>query len=260
MIDIIQFLFESRKYNIMNFNWTLFFEPTPYGDGIYLNWLWDGMLVTMSLAATSWIIAFIFGSFIGIMRTMDNQIIRVFARSYIELFRNIPLLVQLFLWYMLIPELLTGHFKTWFIQDLDPNIHSFILASIGLGLFTSARIAEQVRTGIQTLPKGQKYASLALGLSLRQTYLYILMPNVYRKIIPTLTSEMTNIIKNASVASTIGLIDLIGQIDRINESTNSIVEILCGVTLAFMVINYSVIHIMRIVERKTRLPNMMSGG
>lgn len=244
----------------MTFNWTLFFEPTPYGDGIYLDWLWDGIIVTVSLAVTAWIIAFVIGSLIGIMRTLDNRFIKGFAKSYIELFRNVPLLVQMFLWYMLMPEMLSGPFKTWFVEDLDPNIHCFILAAIALGLFTSARIAEQVRTGIQTLPQGQKYAALALGLSFTQTYWYILLPNAYRKIVPTLTSEMTNIIKNSSVASTIGLIDLIGQIDRINESTNSIVEILCGVTIAFAIINYSVITIMRLVEKKTRLPNMMSGG
>ncbi|OCG02303.1 amino acid ABC transporter permease [Gilliamella sp. wkB178] len=244
----------------MSFNWTLFFDSTPYGDGIYLNWLLDGVLVTASLAVTAWIIAFILGSLVGICRTLDSKLLQNFAASYIQLFRNIPLLVQMFLWYMLLPELLTGSLKTWFISGLSPNVSSFITAALALGLFTSARIAEQVRTGIQTLPKGQKYAGVALGLTNRQTYQYILLPNAYRRIIPPLTSEMTNIIKNSSVASTIGLIDLIGQIDRINESTNSIVEILCGVTIAFMLINYAVLFIMRVVEKHTRLPNMSHGG
>lgn len=244
----------------MSFNWTLLFESTPYGDGIYLNWLLDGIKVTALLAVTAWIIAFMLGSLVGICRTLDNKFLNKFAATYIQLFRNIPLLVQMFLWYMLMPELLTGSLKSWFMQDLSPNISSFIVAALALGLFTSARIAEQVRTGIQTLPKGQKYAGRALGLSNLQIYWHILLPNAYRRIIPPLTSEMTNIIKNSSVASTIGLIDLIGQIDRINESTNSIVEILCSVTLAFMLINYSVIAIMRVVEKSTRLPNMSNGG
>lgn len=244
----------------MNFNWTLFFEPTPYGDGIYLYWLLAGLTVTISLAVTAWIIAFIFGTMIGIMRTLNNKWLRNLAICYIELFRNIPLLVQIFLWYTLVPQLLSGSFKIWFMQDLAPEIQTFILASIALGLFTAARIAEQVRAGLQTLPVGQKYAALALGLTLTQSYFLILLPNAYRKIIPTLTSEMTNVIKNSSVASTIGLLDLIGQIDRINESTNSIIEILCGVTLAFALVNYAIILIMRFVEKTTRLPNMMSGG
>ncbi|RKS87097.1 L-glutamate ABC transporter membrane protein /L-aspartate ABC transporter membrane protein [Orbus hercynius] len=244
----------------MNFNWTLFFEPTPYGDGIYLNWLLSGLTVTLSLAISAWIIAFIFGSIVGIMRTSNSKFLRKFAIYYVDIFRNIPLLVQMFLWYTLLPQILSGSLKVWFMEDLDPNIQCFVLAMVALGLFTSARIAEQVRTGIQTLPVGQKYAATALGLTQVQTYYHILLPNAYRKIIPTLTSEMTNIIKNSSVASTIGLLDLTGQIDRINEQTNSIVEILCGVTLAFAIVNYAVILIMRRVEKKTRLPNMMSGG
>lgn len=244
----------------MSFNWTLFFESTPYGDGIYLNWLFDGIIITVSLAVTAWIIAFLLGSIVGICRTLENKFLNGFAAGYIQLFRNIPLLVQMFLWYMLFPEILSGSLKIWFISGISPNVSAFITAAIALGLFTSARIAEQVRTGIQTLPIGQRYAAIALGLTNRQAYMYVLLPNAYRRIIPPLTSEMTNIIKNSSVASTIGLIDLIGQIDRINDATNSIVEILCGVTIAFMLINYAVLTIMRFVEKQARLPNMNHGG
>ena len=244
----------------MSFNWTLFFESTPYGDEIYLNWLFDGIIITVSLAVTAWIIAFLLGSIVGICRTLENKFLNGFAAGYIQLFRNIPLLVQMFLWYMLFPEILSGSLKIWFISGISPNVSAFITAAIALGLFTSARIAEQVRTGIQTLPIGQRYAAIALGLTNRQAYMYVLLPNAYRRIIPPLTSEMTNIIKNSSVASTIRLIDLIGQIDRINDATNSIVEILCGVTIAFMLINYAVLTIMRFVEKQTRLPNMNHGG
>ncbi|TSJ89555.1 amino acid ABC transporter permease [Gilliamella apicola] len=244
----------------MSFNWTLFFESTPYGDEIYLNWLFDGIIITVSLAVTAWIIAFLLGSIVGICRTLENKFLNGFAAGYIQLFRNIPLLVQMFLWYMLFPEILSGSLKIWFISGISPNVSAFITAAIALGLFTSARIAEQVRTGIQTLPIGQRYAAIALGLTNRQAYMYVLLPNAYRRIIPPLTSEMTNIIKNSSVASTIGLIDLIGQIDRINDATNSIVEILCGVTIAFMLINYAVLTIMRFVEKQARLPNMNHGG
>lgn len=245
----------------MTFNWTLFFQSTPYDDGIYFNWLFNSAMLTISLAATAWIIAFILGSIVGIMRTVDSKILNRLAIGYIELFRNIPLFIQIFIWYTIMPLFLTGSFKKWFIEDLDPDIQTFILVSIALGLFTSARIAEQVRTGIQTLPIGQKYAATALGLSKFQTYRYILLPNAYRKIVPTLTSEMTNIIKNSSIASQFGgLRELVGLIASMNDRTNSIIEILCVITITYMIINYSVITIMRFVEKKTRLPNMMSGG
>ena len=245
----------------MTFNWTLFFQSTPYGDGIYFNWLLNSAMLTLSLAATAWIIAFILGSVVGIMRTVDSKILNRLAIGYIELFRNIPLFVQMFIWYTIMPLFLTGSFKEWFIQELDPDIQTFILVSIALGLFTSARIAEQVRTGIQTLPIGQRYAATALGLSKFQTYKYILLPNAYRKIVPTLTSEMTNIIKNSSIASQFGgLRELVGLITSMNDQTNSIIEILCVITITYMYINFLIIMIMRIVEYKTRLPNTMSGG
>lgn len=244
----------------MNFNWTLFFEPSPYGDGIYLNWLWDGFIVTVSLATSAWIIAFVLGSIVGILRTLKSRGLRKFGTVYVDVFRNIPLLVQMFAWYLLLPYMLPEAIREWFNQDLDPSINIFICATICLSLFTSARIAEQVRAGIESLPKGQRYAGIALGLSLWQVYWHILLPNTYRRIIPTLTSEMTNIVKNSSVASVIGLSDLIGQIDKLIDETNSVIETLCGVSIAFIIINYSVITIMRIVERKTRLPNSMSGG
>lgn len=244
----------------MNFNWTLFFESSPDGDGIYFYWLLNGLMLTLSLAICAWIIAFIFGSIIGIFRSLENKWLKKFAVCYIELFRNIPLLVQMFIWFTLVPQTFSGSFGIWYKQTLDPQIQMFVMLMIALGLFTSARIAEQVRTGLQTLPAGQKYAAYALGLTKKQTYIYVLLPNAYRKIIPTLASEMTNIIKNSSVAGVIGLYDLSTQIVRINDKTNSIIEVLCGVALAYALANYFIIYMMRYVERKARLPNMMNGG
>lgn len=240
-------------------NWLLFFQPAPYGDTLYLSWLWDGMKVTLSLALTAWVIAFCAGSLVGILRTLPCRWLNRVGMIYVELLRNVPLIVQMFVWYLIGPQLLPESTREWFFQDLDPNIQFFITAALCLGFFTSARIAEQVRTGIESLPVGQKSAGLAIGLSLSQTYRYILLPNAYRRIIPPLTSEMTNIIKNSSVASTIGLIDLIGQIDRLIDSTSDVIESLLGVTIAFVIINYSVISIMHYVEKKCRLPNTMGG-
>lgn len=242
----------------MNFNWSLFLETPVDGDGIYLDWVLYGLAITILLSISAWIIAFIFGSMIGVMRTLDNKWLRNIAICYVELFRNIPLLIQMFIWFILIPQMFSGSFAVWYNQTLDPQIQMFVMLTIALGLFTSARIAEQVRTGLQTLPIGQKYAALALGLTLPQTYFSILLPNTYRRMIPTLTSEMTNIIKNSSVAGAVGLYDLSKQINRINDETNTIIEILCGVAIAYAIINYSIILIMGLVEKKTRLPNMIS--
>ena len=115
-----------------------------------------------------WLIALLLGSLLGVMRTVPNRWISGFATCYVELFRNVPLLVQLFLWYFLVPDLLPEPLEMWFKQDLNPATSAFISVVVCLGLFTAARVCEQVRTGIQALPKGQLAAGYALGFSLAQ--------------------------------------------------------------------------------------------
>src|SRR5699024_6489395 len=113
---------------------------------------------------------------VGIVRTLNSKVCHFLGTAYVELFRNVPLIVQMFIWYLVGPQLLPEAARDWFLQDLDPNIQFFITAAICLGLFTSARIAEQVRSGIESLPAGQKQAALALGFTLPQVYRYVLLP------------------------------------------------------------------------------------
>jgi glutamate/aspartate transport system permease protein len=130
-----------------------------------------------------------------------------FATAYVEVFRNIPLLVQLFLWYFVMPELLPENLGNAFKQS-NPIVQQFLSSMVCLALFTSARVAEQVRSGINSLPPGQKNAGLAMGFTLPQTYRYVLLPMAVRLIVPPLTSEFLNIFKNSAVCSTIGLLEL----------------------------------------------------
>ena len=188
-----------------NWNWGIFFELSPDGANTYLGTLMFGMVWTLATALSAWIIALTFGSLIGVLRTAPNVWLTRFANGYVELFRNIPLLVQMFLWYFVLPEVVPQAIGTWLKQL--PNA-SFYTAVCCLGLYTSARVAEQVRAGILSLRSGQRMAGLAMGLTLPQTYRYVLLPMAYRIILPPLTSEFLNIIKNSAVALTIGLIEL----------------------------------------------------
>lgn len=106
-----------------------------------------------------------------------------------------PLIVQFFTWYLVVPEFLPENIGMWFKSELDPNIQFFVSSMLCLGLFTAARVCEQVRAAIQSLPRGQKNAGLAMGLTLPQTYRYVLLPNAYRVIVPPMTSEMMNLVK-----------------------------------------------------------------
>ena len=140
------------------------------------------------------------------------------------------------------------------------NTSAMISASIGLGLFTAARICEQVRTGIQALPKGQTHAAYALGFNTRQVYREVLLPQAFRMILPPLGSELTNCFKNASVASLVGVIELISQVKTIAEYTQSNLEIYTYATLIYMVVNISLLMFMGFLERRFRIPGLMSEG
>ena len=164
----------------------------------------------MAVSITAWIIALAVGTLMGVMRTAPNRALRGIATAYVEVYRNIPLLVQLFIWYFVAPELVPARFGDW-IKQQNPFAQQFLAATACLALFTGARICEQVRSGINSLSRGQGAAALALGFTQPQTYRYVLLPMAFRIIIPPLTSEMLNIFKNSAVASTIGLLELAAE-------------------------------------------------
>ena len=174
---------------------------------------------------------------------------------YVEIFRNIPLLVQLFIWFNVIPELLPvlGHGSNICLH-FGRNLPAQRSAS---GLFTAARIAEQVRSGLRSLGKGQYGAGLALGLNIKQVYLLVLLPVAYRIIIPTLTSEFLNLIKNSAVASTIGFVELARRSDSMAELKSTVFEALLAGTLLYGAINLIVLFFSRGLERSTKLPGLV---
>jgi glutamate/aspartate transport system permease protein len=180
------------------------------------------------------------------------------AATYVELFRNVPLLVQLFSWYFILPELLPTSLGNAFKQ-LNPFLQQFLAAWICLGFFTSARVCEQVRAGIGSLPPGQKNAGLALGFTLPQTYRYVLLPMAFRLIVPPLTSEFLNIFKNSAVASTIGLLELAAEGRQLVDYTAQPYESFIAVTVLYMLINIVVMTAMQRVERRVRVPGYITG-
>ncbi|MBF0123943.1 MAG: amino acid ABC transporter permease [Magnetococcales bacterium] len=235
-----------------HWNWAIFLEQVPSGETSYGIWLLQGLQWTLSLSLTAWLLALLLGITMGILRTLPQRGWRWIGGGYIELFRNIPLLVQLFLWYFVLPELLP---LSWgnAIKRWHPLAQQFFAAWLCLGCFTAARIAEQVRAGIQALPSGQQQAGLALGLTLAQTYRYVLMPAVLRLILPPLTSEFLNIFKNSAVATTIGLIELSHQAQQLVDYTAQPYEAFIAVTLLYVLINAIIMVLMRRVESKVAM-------
>ena len=233
-----------------NWNWSVLIEPQ------YFDWIISGTLWTIYLSIASSIIAFFLGSIVGIFRTLDNKFLNFIGTTYVEIFRNIPLLVQMFIWYFVFPEIVTDDFGTWLKQDL-PN-PEFSSALMCLGTYTASRVAEQVRSGINSVSTGVGMAGYATGLSTYQLYVYILLPIGYRIIIPPLTSEFLTIFKNSSLALTIGLLELTARSNMIMDWTFQGFEAYTAATVIYVSVTMVVTLIMQRIENKTQIPGFIS--
>ena len=232
----------------MNYDWNwsiLVSEP-------YLGWIVTGLGWTVALSLAAWTIAFLLGSVIGILRTANGALPRAIGTVYVELFRNVPLLVQLFLWFFVVPELLPEDAGRWVKREMP--LPAFSTAVLAIGLYTASRVGEQVRSGIEAVGIGQRKAARALGLSERQVYASVLLPRAFRLIVPPLTSEFLTIFKNSSLALTIGVLELTGMTRQIEEYTFQGFEAFTAATVIYSLVTFTVMFGMRLLERRLRLP------
>ncbi|WP_372528872.1 amino acid ABC transporter permease [Piscinibacter sp.] len=229
-------------------DWQVFLQDTGGGRS-YLEWMMSAWGWTLSVALLALLVALVVGSLMGILRTTPNKWLVLLGNAWTELFRNIPLLVQLFLWYHVIPSLFLSL----------RAIPSFVLVVFALGFFTSSRISEQVKAGIQALPKGQRYAGLAMGLTLPQTYRYVLLPMAFRIVIPPLTSESMNIIKNSSVAFAVSIAELTMFAMQAQEETSRGIEIYLAVTGLYFISAFAINRVALAIEHRVQVPGMIGG-
>jgi glutamate/aspartate transport system permease protein len=239
-------------------NLGIFLEQIPDGDGTWGQSLASGLEWTLIVAALAWILAFLLGSVIGVARTTDRRWLAGLGHAYVELFRNIPLIVQFFIWFFVVPGVIPP-VKRW-VVSVDPLTYQLLTAVVCLGLFTAARLAEQVRAGIQSLSRGQRNAGYALGLSQVQTYRYVLLPMAYRIIIPPLTSELMNLIKNTAVAYSIGLTELFFRTREMGEMTFRYFEAFGAATVIYATIAFASNRAMALLERKAAVPGYIGSG
>jgi len=202
------------------------------------------------------VIALAIGSVVGTLRTTPMRWVVRLGNAYVEVFRNVPLIVQMFLWFFVMPEFLPQAAGDW-VKQMPPPWGSYVPAVLCLGIYTSVRVAEQVRAGINSLSRGQGMAGTALGLTLGQTYRFVLLPMAFRIMLPPLTSEFMNIIKNSSVALTIGLLELTGRARAMQEFSFRVFEAFAAATLIYLLTNLVVVLAMRALEKKVRVPGFI---
>jgi len=247
----------------MSWDWQFYCNDTATGEAVagcfgpggkeqtYLQWMLEAWGWTLKVSLLALVVALVVGSLIGIARTAPNKGLARFGEAWTELFRNIPLLVQVFLWYHVLPAL---------FPVLRDAVSPTVLVVLALGFFTSARIGEQVKAGINTLPRGQRYAGQALGMTLPQTYRFVLLPMAFRIVIPPLTSESMNIIKNSSVAFAVSISELTMFYLQAGEETSRNLEMIFAITVAYFISAFAINRIALVIESRLRIPGMIGGG
>jgi glutamate/aspartate transport system permease protein len=238
-------------------NWGVLFQQEPGATGTYLQYLLVGLAWSVATALCAWVIALAIGSIVGTLRTTDRKWVVSLGNVYVEIFRNVPLIVQMFLWFFVVPEFLPKGLGDA-IKQMPPPWGSFVPAVLCLAMFTSVRVAEQVRAGINSLPRGQRMAGTAMGLTSSQTYVHVILPQAFRIILPPLTSEFMNIVKNSSVALTIGLMELTARARSMQEMSFQVFEAFAAATVIYLLTNLVVVLGMRLLESRVRVPGLIA--
>jgi His/Glu/Gln/Arg/opine family amino acid ABC transporter permease subunit len=230
------------------FNWSVLWS------GQSGHWLLQGLLTTLEISALAWILAVVLGILSGAFRTAPLRPLRAAATFYVEFFRNVPLLVWMFFWYFGVPPLLPAGVQGW----LFDHGAEFWAAMFALGVYHGARMSEVIRSGIQSIPRTQFEASMAMGLSVWQTYRLVIVPVALRLIVPPATNESLNLLKNSSVALTISVAELTFQTRQIETYTAKAIEALTAGTLIYLVLCVSIAALMTRLERRFAIPGLIA--
>jgi His/Glu/Gln/Arg/opine family amino acid ABC transporter permease subunit len=219
-------------------------------------WLLQGLVTTIEISALAWLLAIVLGILSGALRTVHFPALRHLATFYVEFFRNVPLLVWMFFWYFAVPPLLPQAIQEW----LFDHGAEFYAGTFALGVYHGARFSEVIRSGIQSIPKTQFEAAVSTGLTEFQAYKLIIIPIATRLVIPPATNESLNLLKNSSIALTIGVAELTFQTRQIETYTAKALEALTAGTLIYLLLCLSIAAVMSRVERRFAIPGMIVKG
>jgi His/Glu/Gln/Arg/opine family amino acid ABC transporter permease subunit len=216
-------------------------------------WLLQGLMTTLQLSALAWCLALVLGIVAGAFRTIPIGPLRWLSSSYVEFFRNVPLLVWMFFWYFAVPPLLPQAVQDWLFE----HGAEFWAGMFALGVYHGARFSEVIRAGIQSIPRNQYESAVSTGLTIAQSYRLIVIPIALRLIIPPATNESLNLLKNSSVALTIGVAELTFQTRQIETYTAKAIEALTAGTVIYLVLCLSIAVLASRLERRFAIPGMI---
>jgi polar amino acid transport system permease protein len=222
------------------------FDWSIITSGKYFDWLVSGVKVTLQLSSVSVVLAFLLGLLIAVMRMSHNRPIRWFAHAYLEFFRNTPLLVQIFFWYFGSYKILPTVINDW----LNSTNFEFAAAVIALTIYTSAFIAEDIRSGVLSIPKEQMEAARSAGFSYLASMQYIILPQAIRITVPPLVNQFLNLAKNSSLAMTIGVMELTYQARQVESYTFKGFEAFTAATVVYVILSLAITALVNVYNEK----------
>ena len=196
----------------------------------------SGFKYTIYASLLALVFSLIIGTIMAILQLSHNRIIRSLAKAYVAFFRNIPLLIIVMFFYVVAPM---------YFYSFD----GFQAGTIGLTIYTSAFIAETVRSGIQTVPKGQIEAGLSSGFSYSETMRYIVLPQAFKIVVPPLGNQFINLIKNSSILAMVAGLDLMYQGDLIASTTFNTFDTYIIVGLFYLVLTLPLSYLMNYLDK-----------
>lgn len=196
----------------------------------------NGFKYTIYASLLALIFSLIIGTLMAILQLSHNRIIRSLSKAYVAFFRNIPLLIIVMFFYVIAPM---------YFYSFD----GFQAGTIGLTIYTSAFIAETVRSGIQTVPKGQMEAGLSSGFSYAETLRFIVLPQSFKIVVPPLGNQFINLIKNSSILAMVAGLDLMYQGDLIASNTFNTFDTYIIVGLFYLILTLPLSYLMNYLDK-----------
>ena len=219
-------------------------------SGQYQQWLLAGLKVTIQLSVVSIALAFLLGLVVAMVRMSPVKPLRALAAAYLEVFRNTPLLVQIFFWYFGSYKFLPTAVNDW----LNATNFEFAAAVIALTIYTSAFIAEDIRSGVNSIPKEQMEAARSSGFSYLGGMVYIILPQAVRLTIPPLVNQFLNLAKNSSLAMTIGVAELTYQARQVESYSFKGFEAFMAATVVYLVISTLITFLVHAYDKRVLRP------
>jgi polar amino acid transport system permease protein len=218
-------------------------------SGQYLDWFLSGLVTTLALTCAAWCLAMTMGIVLTLVRMVPFRPFEWFVALYVEYHRNVPMLVQIFVWYFGVPSLLPRPIRQWI------NVHhgEFLLATIALGLAAAAYVAEDIRSGIRSIPKAQNEAARSIGFGYLGAMGYVVLPQAIRIAVPPLINQTLLLFKNTSLAMAIGVGELTYRTREVESYTFKTFEAFAVATAIYLTISFGIMACGAYAGRRLKL-------